>query len=127
MKKFLLALIAVAALFFVYSCENDGNAGEKDGNAGGKDSIVGTWEYYDNSYSDEEYSVTITFKSNGRGVWEEYYYDGYEEYIDRYAFDYEYSDEYLELDFDEGFTEAYDCVIKGNKMILDGEVVFRRR
>ena len=120
MKKFLLGLIAVAALFFVYSCE-------KDGNAGGKDSIVGTWEYYDNSYSDEEYSVTLTFKSNGRGAWEEYYYDGYDEYSERYTFDYEYSDEYLELDYDEGFTEEYDWVIKGNKMILDGEVVFRRR
>ena len=78
MKKFLLGLIAVAALFFVYSCEKDGNAGEKD-------SIVGTWEEH---YDDEEYSSTLTFKSNGRGVWEEYGYDGYEEYDDIYTFDY---------------------------------------
>ena len=122
MKKFLLGLIAVAALFFVYSCE-------KDGNAGGKDSIVGTWEYYDNSYSDEEYSVTLTFKSNGRGTWVDYEYDGYEEDIDRYAFDYKYSDEYLKLYYDEGFIEEYVCVIKGDKMILDGEgyMVFHRR
>ena len=124
MKKFLLGLIAVATLFFVYSCE-------KDGNAGGKDSIVGTWEWYDNSYYDEyydeEYSITLTFKSNGRGVWEEYYCDDYDEYSDRYTFDYEYSDEYLELYFDEGGSEGFDCVIKGNKLILDGEMVFRRR
>lgn len=121
MKKLLLGVIAVAALFFVYSCE-------KDGNAGGKDSIVGTWVYYDNSYSDAESSITLTFLSNGRGSWVDYYYDGYEEYSDSYTFDYEYSDEYLELYYDDGSREVYDCVIKGDKMILDfGDMVFRRR
>lgn len=120
MKKFLLGLIAVAALFFVCSCE-------KDGNAGGKDSIVGTWKHYGSAYPGEEYSVTLTFKSNGRGVWVECSYDGYDEYSDIDTFDYEYSDEYLVLYYDEGFTERYDCVIKGDKMILDDVLVFHRR
>lgn len=122
MKKFLFALVAAVALLFAYSCDKE----DKE-NAKGDSSIVGTWEYEGVDYYDEEYYIAITFKSNGRGVWKEYVYDGYDDYSEVYGFEYDYSDNYLEIFFDDGEYEAFECVIKGNRMIIDDELVLYRR
>lgn len=121
MKKYLLnwmtiLMVAIVSVGFV-SCGDDDD--EKTSS-----SIVGTWKC---EYSDG-YDI-ITFNSNGKGTWTEYYYEGKKELVDEVeTFDYFFDESSLTLRMlfgDEVEVWKIES-LTSKQMIIDGDVYIKQ-
>ena len=118
-KRITILMVALLSIIIV-SCSKD-----SDSSSIGESSIVGTWKYtwYDGYESGYE---LITFKSNGSGTYEEWFYERgqyfLEENIEEFKYKYNASKKELSLTYVEENGEIgpyrFYCEISGSRMIL---------
>ena len=121
MKKNLLnwmtiLMVAIVSVGFV-SCDDDDDDDSKA-------SIIGTWRY---DYSDG-YDL-LTFNSNGKGTYSEYYYEGKKELLDEVeAFDYIFNESSMTLRMLFGDEVEIWKVesITSKQLVIDGDVYVRQ-
>ncbi len=121
MKKFFLALAAVAATAFV-GCSKDDDNNQSTG-------LVGTSWTYSESYPSSSLTETLQFQSGGVVIWSgEYTESGYgtERYSDVGSYTYEASVVTIRIALDDKYgADVYTGKVEGKNLVLyeaDGSV-----
>lgn len=115
MKKFFLALAAIAAIAFVGCSDDDDNK---------SDGLAGTSWTYTESYSLETITETLQFQSGGVVIWSGKFTDSYgtENYSDIGSYIYEEPNVTIRIVIDEDYgTEVYTGNVEGNTLRLHDE------